>query len=279
MNPSSLGSVSDRYERHCAEVVAQAGLLRRHLSGADAASPVPSCPGWDLGRLLRHLGATHRWAETVVRTRAARPLPDTEVNHPPERPGEGAVELGAWLAEGAEGLAGALREAGPDAPMWTPGPGGTSGFWARRMAYETAVHRADAALAVGAEFTLGAEVALDALDEWMEFGVLPEAVDPGPGKPGLLEPGRVLRFHATDAPAHVPGEWLIDLGGAAATWRRAARPAGTGADAVASACGTLADLLLFVYRRPLPAGRVEVTGDAPLLDLWRRRAGFWLEED
>ncbi|MBB5119370.1 hypothetical protein AF335_20850 [Streptomyces eurocidicus] len=279
MNPSSPGSVRDRYERHCAEVVHQTGLLRRHLSGADPASPVPSCPGWDLGRLLRHLGATHRWAGTVVRTRATRPVPDTEVDHPPERPGEGAAELGAWLAEGAERLAGALRTAGPDAPMWTAGPGGTSGFWARRMAYETVVHRADAALTVGAEFTVGAEVALDALDEWMEFGVLPEAVDPGSGKPGLRAPGRVLRFHATDAPAHTPGEWLIDLTGAAATWRRTARPAGAGADAVASARGPLADLLLFVYRRPVPAGRVEVTGDAPLLDRWRRRAGFWLEAD
>ncbi|UQI45250.1 maleylpyruvate isomerase family mycothiol-dependent enzyme [Streptomyces sp. HU2014] len=277
MNPSSRES-PDRYERHRWEILAQTDLLRSHLSGADPASPVPSCPGWDLGRLLRHLGATHRWAATVVRTRATRPVPDTEVNHPPERPGEGPAELGAWLAEGAGQLADALRAAGPGAAVWTPGPGGTSGFWARRMAYETAVHRADAALAVGVEFTLGAEAALDALDEWMEFGVLPEAVDPGPGTPGLLGPGRVLRFHATDAPAHAPGEWLVDLTGTSATWRRA-RPAGITADAAASVRGPLADLLLFVYRRPVPAGRVEVTGDVPLLDLWRERTGFWLEEE
>ncbi|MCD9195116.1 maleylpyruvate isomerase N-terminal domain-containing protein [Streptomyces albireticuli] len=277
MNPSS-GESPERYARHCAEIIAQTDLLRNHLSGADLASPVPSCPGWDLGRLLRHLGATHRWAGTVVRTRATLPVPDTEVNHPPERPGDGAEELGAWLAEGAGRLADALRAAGPGAAVWTPGPGGTSGFWARRMAYETALHRADAALAVGVGFTVGSGAALDALDEWMEFGVLPEAVDPGPGGPGLLGPGRVLRFRATDAPAHEPGEWLVDLTGTSATWRRA-RSAEVTADAAVSVRGPLAGLLLFVYRRPVPAGSVEVTGDAPLLDLWRKRAGFWLEEE
>jgi hypothetical protein len=30
---------------------------------------VPSCPGWNAGQLLRHLGG-HRWAEEIVRTRA-----------------------------------------------------------------------------------------------------------------------------------------------------------------------------------------------------------------
>src|SRR5215469_3181220 len=44
-----------------------------------------------------------------------------------------------------------------------------AGFWIRRMAHETLVHRADAQLAAGAapEPLIEAEVAADAIDEWL----------------------------------------------------------------------------------------------------------------
>ncbi|MEU8568786.1 maleylpyruvate isomerase family mycothiol-dependent enzyme [Streptomyces pathocidini] len=215
------------YERLAAEVVAQTGLLRSHLGGADPAAPVPSCPGWSLERLLRHLGETHRWAEEVVRTRAVEPVSDELLNHPPRHRDGDLAALGDWLAEGAARLAEALRAAGPDAKVWTPGPGGTAAFWARRMAHETAVHRADAALAVGAEYALATEVALDAVDEWMGFGTVEEAYEPGPGTPGLLGPGRTLRFHATDpVPEAAAAEWRVDLTGTQPTWHRSlAEPA------------------------------------------------------
>ncbi len=67
-------------------------------------------------------------------------------------------------------MADTLRGAGPDARLWTPVPGGTTKFYARRFAHETVIHRADATLAIGAEFTLDEEVALD---KWMELGSLP----------------------------------------------------------------------------------------------------------
>jgi hypothetical protein len=35
-----------RHDRYCAEIVAQAELLRSHVKGADLDTPVPSCPGW-----------------------------------------------------------------------------------------------------------------------------------------------------------------------------------------------------------------------------------------
>lgn len=67
--------------------------------------------------------------------------------------------------------------------MWTPVPDGrpTPEFWARRYAFETAIHRADAALAVGAEFTVNQAVAIDAIDEWMELGSLPQIFEVHPG--------------------------------------------------------------------------------------------------
>ncbi|MGH3999680.1 MAG: SMP-30/gluconolactonase/LRE family protein [Pseudonocardiaceae bacterium] len=38
-------------------------------------APVHSCTGWNLGQPLRHLGGGHRWADTIVRTRATQPRP------------------------------------------------------------------------------------------------------------------------------------------------------------------------------------------------------------
>jgi hypothetical protein len=50
------------YERRCDEIVAQTGLLTSTITGADLTVPVPSCPGWNAGQLLRHLGGAQRWA-------------------------------------------------------------------------------------------------------------------------------------------------------------------------------------------------------------------------
>ncbi|MGH4014867.1 MAG: maleylpyruvate isomerase N-terminal domain-containing protein [Pseudonocardiaceae bacterium] len=48
------------YDRFCSEIVAQTDLLRSCIEGADLTVPVPSCPGWNVGQLLRHLGGGQR---------------------------------------------------------------------------------------------------------------------------------------------------------------------------------------------------------------------------
>jgi hypothetical protein len=124
------------YDRYCDEIVAQTGLLSSCVKGADPALPVPSCPGWDAGRLLRHLGDVQRWAEATVRTRASRPLPVEHSRDLPTDAGDDTAVLGPWLAQGAARLAGALRDAGPmhlDIHPWTRellGPGRTLHFHA-----------------------------------------------------------------------------------------------------------------------------------------------------
>ncbi|MEV4925920.1 maleylpyruvate isomerase family mycothiol-dependent enzyme [Streptomyces roseoverticillatus] len=263
------------FDRCCAEITAQTDLLRSHVKGADMRARVPSCPGWNLGRLLRHIGGTHRWAEETVRTRATGPVPDDPVSDAAlaRYADEDGAFLDAWLAEGAGRLARTLREAGPGAEVWSPSEERSAAFWARRMTHETAVHRADAALTARADYRLDEEVALDALDEWMTFASYAEAAETPPGAPALLGPGRTLHFHATgSAPGTTAGEWLVDLTGDTARWSRAH------AKAAVAVRGSLTDLVLFVYRRPTPSGTggVEILGDEPLLDLWLERSGFWL---
>lgn len=177
--------------------------------------------------------------------------------------------LDGRLGEGAAGLATALRGAGPDVRVWTPADGGvvpqSSGFWARRMTHETVVHRADAAFAVGAGFALEDELAVDAVEEWLEFSTVTEAYEPAPGTPGLLGPGRTLGLDAPGA-----GQWFADL-----TVERPVWSAGRLRPATVVVRGPVTQLLLFLYRRPAPA--VETRGDAGLLELWLGRTEFWLE--
>lgn len=257
------------YDRHCAEIAVQADLLRSSLGDADLTTPVPSCPGWNLGQLLRHLGGAHRWAETIVRTRATQPPSDEDFRDLSGYTDRDPDVLGAWLAEGAAQLADTLRAAGPDAQMWTAVPGETAAFWARRFAHETVVHRADAVLALGAEFTVDEDVALDAVDEWMQLGSLPMMFEFHPEMRALLGPGRTLHLHASDTAPETGAEWLVDLTGDSITWRRAHE------EAAVTVRGPLTDLLLVVYRRrPARGEGLEIVGDTQLLDFWLERVGF-----
>lgn len=86
-------------------------------------------------------------------------------------------------------------------PRWAPFEFHTTSFWARRFAHETLLHRADATLATGDGFAVPSEVALDAVDEWMELDAFPQHCDIEPGKRELLGPGRALAFEATDVEA------------------------------------------------------------------------------
>jgi hypothetical protein len=181
--------------------------------------------------------------------------------------------LGPWLVEGAAQLADTLRAAGPDAQVWIPVPGGVPGgataFYARRFTHETVIHRADATLAVGAKFTCDEEVALDAVDEWMELGSLPMHFEVHPWMRELLGPGRTLHFHATDTAPEAAAEWLIDLTGDAIVWRRAHEKAAV------TVRGPLIDLLLVIYkRRPARSEDIEIVGDVQLLDFWLERVSF-----
>jgi uncharacterized protein (TIGR03083 family) len=253
------------HERYCTEIIAQTDLLRSTIAGADLTTPVPSCPEWNTGQLLRHLGGGQRWAAETVRTRAQEPLPDDDFRDLSPYASEDPEVLRPWLAEGAEMLADALRSAGPDADLWTPVPGEAAGFYARRFTHETVIHRADATLALGAEFTAEPDVAEDAFDEWLELGSLPVMFEYHPQARELLGPGRTLHFHATDA----EGEWVIDLTGELIEWRR-------GHEKCAVAVrGPLTELLLVLYRRrPVTTEGVEVLGDAKLLDFYLERVAF-----
>ncbi|UNO42353.1 maleylpyruvate isomerase family mycothiol-dependent enzyme [Streptomyces sp. MST-110588] len=262
------GSLS--HDRYCAEILAQTTAFRQTLRGADLTVTVPTCPDWTLARLARHVGGAHRWAGTIVATRAERNVPEADVPGLPGPEEDDPDALDMWLEEGARMCADALREAGPDTRVWCWAPGQPAGFWARRMTHETVVHRADAARAAGVEFRVEAEVAADTVEEWLQLVRMSQTTGHRPGLERLLEGGGTILLRATDTPPGLAATWLIDLNGEAVTYRRAARE-----DADAELRGPLADVLRVFYRRlPADSGRVAVRGDRALLDRWLELVSF-----
>ncbi|MGQ0845913.1 MAG: maleylpyruvate isomerase family mycothiol-dependent enzyme [Sporichthyaceae bacterium] len=247
---------ADQLDRLGSEIAAMAAAT----AGADLSAPVPTCPGWTVAEAIRHTGGAHRWAAHIVRTRAS------------ERVGWKAVETGLpetesalpdWLAAGAAPLLAELA-ADPATAVWSFAPGGSVGWWTRRMVHETAVHRADVALALGRDPSIDSAVAVDGVDELL--GTMLPAVG-GPAKVRALDrAGDSLHLHATDA----PGEWTISLTEEGYDW------AAAHTKATVAVRGSASDLLLLLWnRRSLAdADRFEVFGDGDLLDAWTKATGF-----
>ena len=242
------GAACDAVERHTRRLVETV----RH---ADPATPVPTCPGWTLADLVRHVGTVHRWTEHLVRTGATTRVRAAEV--PLDLPA-GPAGLPDWLAAGAETALATLRAADPGTPVWSPGGDPHVRYFPRHVLFETVVHLSDAELALGREPGLAPGTAADGIDAFLEnLPYLPEAAEQ---VARLDRDGTSIRLTATDSGA----AWTVVLGGGGFTWHRR----GEGA-ASAAVEGAAADLLLFLYGRRGPEDPcLTASGDRTLLDVW-----------
>jgi uncharacterized protein (TIGR03083 family) len=173
------------------------GALLTRAERVPLEAPVPSCPEWAVRDLLGHAGSVWGWAANLVRggDRHDHPTP------PDER-----AAVAGWARSMRRELLDTLAEVEPGRPCWvfrgsTPR---AAGFWGRRMAHESAIHRLDAELAAGndPEPLFDREFAADGIDELLT-NLLPAFArrrDP------IIEQGTVL-VHAPDAGA----AWLVRL--------------------------------------------------------------------
>ncbi|KUN01654.1 hypothetical protein AQI95_30255 [Streptomyces yokosukanensis] len=257
------------HDRYCDEIAHQVEQLRAVVtSGADLSATVPTCPDWSLEDLVRHMGGALRWVDTLVRTRAQENVPAERIPlaKGPEKQGDAAA-LDEWLAETGDLVVAALREAGPDTAVWAWAGVANSAFWARRMAHEITVHRADATLAAGLPYEVAPDIAVDALDEWLQLVQWVQRNMPHDAAKDLRRPGSSIHLHATD-PA-LNAEWLIELGEESIAWRRGHEKA------TVALRGPVTSVLLAFYRRlPLDSPGLEVLGERELLEFWLRRATF-----
>ncbi len=253
-------------DRYVAEIEASTAGLAEILAEYDQSLPIPACPEWALRQLVTHVGRAHRWAAEITRTRsdvfiAFREVPDGKL--PDDRAGQCA-----WLRAGAARIVGAARDAGSDLVWSFTGPV-PAGFWMRRMAHETLVHRADAELAAGAEPepVIEAEIAADAIDEWLML--LAGGLGNSGERAKALTAGAGLHIHAADDRLGGRGEWLVrhDAGGLAV------EPGHGRGDAALA--GPAASLLLVLMRRRLVSDpAVTVYGDSAVVAGWLASTAF-----
>ncbi len=248
-----------------AQIEASSAAFAAIVSAADPGLPVPSCPDWSLGQLTAHMGRVHRWAAEIVSTRATAKVDYRAV--PDGRPPDDGAARGRWLTEGAARLIAVLREAGED-QVWAFGWSVPASFWARRQAHETMAHCADAQLSAGDPVHLPAELAADAIDEWLTVMSGPLYGRPDP-RAAALAPGATLRVHATDPGLGENGEWLVRHGEDGVSVRH-----GDGAGDV-SLTGTASEVLLVLLgRRPVSEQAPRVLGDRAVLDRWLDQTSF-----
>jgi len=176
------------FDAYLDQVRQQAGALRAAAVKAGPDADVPTAPGWNVLKLVQHIARVHDW---VVQALDVAPDADRpKADRPPE---EWDALLAFWDAR-LDAMIDGLRLRGPDEPAWAFGnPLGTTSFWARRQAHETAIHRLDAEHAAHGDavdhLVFEPEFAADGIDEALTFMV--------PRRP--IEVTGTVLFHAADA--------------------------------------------------------------------------------
>ncbi len=197
--------------------VALVGHLQREVAAFarclddDLSAHVGACPGWDVAELATHLGRVHRWATAALSS-------SDPVGFPP---GPASEDVRPWVERGAADLLAELAARDPAQPCWSFAAPHTVGFWVRRQAHESAMHRWDAETALGRPASIDAGLAGDGVAEVVEM-MYPRQVSLG--RQAALHPALVLRARSHewvvggDGPRAVlaadPGELLLLL------WKR-----------------------------------------------------------
>jgi uncharacterized protein (TIGR03083 family) len=226
---------------------------------ADLEAPIPTCPGWTVGDCLTHVAEVYQHKIACIRL-GRSPGVDYQ-QAPPD-----GVDVFAWFDTSLRDLIDELRSRGPAAPAysWWP-PDQSVGFWYRRMAQETAVHRLDVEDGAGTPTPLDAELALDGIDEVLDPFLADDWADVSAEEWGDVDPqagaGRsvVVRsggraWRSTMQPDAIPVERLDD-------------PDGFG-DAVVT--GDAESVLLWLFGRR-GDGAVELSGDPDVVVAFRDR--------
>jgi uncharacterized protein (TIGR03083 family) len=256
------GAVAAKVD-HRTAVAAETARFVAAVLDADLAAAVPGCPGWTLADLIKHTGSVQRWFSVLLKGRIQEPPRTREVDLRLPEKEDGYPD---WLAESATVAEEAFAATGPNLPMWAWGADQHARFWARRMLFETLLHRTDAELALGRRPVVDRPLAVDGIDEFLVN--LPFAGFFAPKVTNLRAPDRTILFRTTDGDE----AWLVRL-----------RPDGFGLDTANSAAagtdatvqGSAADLLLLVYGRlPYDGDAFAREGDDQLLADWFTNSAF-----
>jgi uncharacterized protein (TIGR03083 family) len=245
------------YDRLWQVLGAESELLAASVRGARVEAVIPGCPGLTLGEAARHVGSQYRMIWQWLRD-GQRP------GNWQREPAEGQ-ELADFVRSGAAPILAELAAHQPDEPCPTWWQDEQNyGFWRRRLAHETTVHRYDVQGASGpATGTIPDEVsddiALDGIDEVLTLWFLHrlEAL----GVSGTRD--QVVAVQAGGL------EWLTRAGTELTSTRRPGDPTDDGIGSVnATVSGSPMEVYLWLWgRRPDRAVDMEGNQDA-IAQLW-----------
>ena len=121
----------------------QVAAFRAAVLQAGPEAEVATCPGWNVGKLVRHLGRVYAMADLALQLG-----PEDDAPRSPRPPEDFDAAL-TWFDDRLATLESALSAADASRPVWSFFPAGTPGSWLRRITHETAIHRLDAEHALG----------------------------------------------------------------------------------------------------------------------------------
>ncbi len=177
----------------------------------DLTAAVPSCPGWTVADLTRHVGEVY-----LHKTLAMREGAEPDPWPPPELADEDPLELLDRAYAGLRAEFAARKPEEPAGSWYTPDR--TVGFWIRRMAQETVIHRIDAELGTGRPVApVPADLAVDGIDELLKVFVAYSVAEWGEYFTGILagSPGRTYTVRTDGAAWRVrtgPGLFAVEDG-------------------------------------------------------------------
>ena len=234
-----------------ARIIEEGSARALDALAADADGTVSWCGDWRVSDVVAHLGGAHLMTARIIEGRPHADMSSRDGLEPPDD-----VELlPEWVAAATDSLVSQLRALDPGEPCWTWYPEDqTVGFWARRMAHETLVHRWDAERGAGIDpVPMEPAEASDGVDEMLDVFVgLTRVLFTAPGE------GESAHIHCTDT----EGEWLIRF--PAPGERVLTREHAKGDVAFRGAAEAL---LLFLWGRD--GGPVETLGDEAVAARWR----------
>jgi uncharacterized protein (TIGR03083 family) len=238
---------------HLAALVRSGAALREAAAAAGPDAKVPTCPAWNVTKLVSHQGMVHRWAAANLRGETDH---DTSAS---QAEAKAAADLLGWYSAGLAALVDTLTATPDDvkAMVFLKDAPPPRRFWARRQAHETTIHSVDAISAVHGRWPTASDVdidpalAADGIDE-----LLTGFITRGKGRLHSAEPYTLLV--RTDDTAHA---WTLRISdGPIVT-----TPGDTeAADVVFS--GSAVQLYLSLWNR---ADEITTNGRPDVVDQWR----------
>ena len=245
-----------RPDRYLALIERDGRRLGEAARLVDLDAEVPFCPGWTARDCVAHTAEVYQHKVACMRLQRS-PGGDYEQAPPP------GVALTDWFDASLTTLLTELRDRGPDAPAytWHP-PDQTVGFWYRRMAQETAVHRVDVEAALGDPTAIDTDLAVDGIDEVLDLMLQDDWASVTADEWGDVDPG--AGAGSTVAVRSGGQVWRSTLGPDRIPLTRGDGPAD------ATVAGDPDPVLLWLWGRR-PDAVVTLDGDAAALDAFRER--------